>query len=169
MLVTRLSDPNEPIYADSQGSASLLPNGAFLVDYGEIPVMKEFGTSDPDGSDVRWTARFGFDNLVQSYRGYKSEWEGFPSTRPDLAVEDDDNGCFSGYVSWNGATNVEAWIIHEGQVEDGLSYVGRIGYKGFETRFTVSQPCVQVVAVVCGQASTRSAVVCSASNKTSDG
>ena len=169
MLVARFSDPNDPIYADSQGSVSLLPNGAFLVDYGEIPVVKEFGMSVASSSDVRWTARFGFDNSVQSYRGYKTEWQGYPSTRPDLAVEEDGNGCFAGYVSWNGATHVEEWIVLEGLVEGGLSYVGRIGYRGFETGFTVGGPCVQVVAVVYGEASTRSAVVCSASNKTSDG
>ena len=167
MVINSLSDPDEPIYSDSQGSNSLLPNGNFLVDYGQISVIKEFGTTDIIGGRVRWSARFGFDNLVQSYRAYKAEWQGFPSTSPDLAVEEDGNGCHAAYVSWNGATNVEEWVVYEGRVEDRLSQVGSVGYKGFETRFVVGKPCVQVGAVLSGKISTKSGVVCTFSNKTS--
>ena len=164
-----LSDPDDPIYSDSQGSSTILPNGDIFLGYGQIPVLKEFGPSDPSGGDVRWTARFGFNNLVQSYRGFKMEWQGFPTTRPDLVVEGDGNGCQGGYVSWNGATSVEEWIVYEGLVEDKLSQVGRIRYGGFETHFGAHQPCVQVAAVVRGQVSSRSSVVCAFSNSSKRG
>ena len=166
VVLEHLSDPVESIYSDSQGSTSLLANGNFLVDYGEIPVIKEFGPSSSNGSSVRWTARFGLDNLVQSYRGYKSDWQGFPTTSPDLAVEEDSNGCRAGYVSWNGATNVHEWVVYEGRVKSKLSEVGRVGNKGFETQFTVAQPCVQVAAMVDGIISTKSGIVCAFSNET---
>ena len=155
-----LSDPDDPIYSDSQGSTTVLPNGDVFLGYGQISVLKEFGPSDPSGGDVRWTARFGFNNLVQCYRGFKTEWQGLPTTSPDLVVEEDGNGCRGGYVSWNGATSVEEWIVYEGVDEDKLSQVGRIMYEGFETQFGVDQPCVQVAAVVRGQVSSRSSVVC---------
>lgn len=169
VVIDYLSDPNESIYSDSQGATTFLSNGDIFMGYGEITVLKEFGPSDPSGADVRWTARFGFDNLVQSYRGFKTEWQGFPITSPDLVVEEDGNGCRAGYVSWNGATNVREWVVYEGLAEDRLSQVSRIGYEGFETQFTVGQPCVQVAAIVNGELSTRSSVVCSFSNKTIHG
>ena len=106
---------------------------------------------------------------MQSYRGFKSDWQGFPTTSPDLAVAEDSNGCRTGYVSWNGATDVQEWVVYEGQQPEGqLSQVGRVGFEGFETEFPVGQPCVQVAAVVNGEVSSRSGVACS-SNKTSHG
>ena len=164
-----LSDPNDHIYSGSQGSTTLLPNGNFFLQYGEIPVVKEFTCSGPNGSAVPWTARFGLDNLVQSYRGFKSDWRGFPTTSPDLALGDDGNGCRAAYVSWNGATDVQAWVVFEGRTEGGLSRVGTVGYKGFETQFWVGEPCVQVAAVVDGVISARSGVVCSFANDTLHG
>lgn len=131
--------------------------------------MKEFGPSDPSGGDVRWTARFGFNNLVQSYRGFKTKWQGFPTTRPDLFVEKNGNGCQRGYVSWNGATSVEDWIVYEGGAEDKLSQVRRLRYEVFETQFGVDQPCVQVAAIVGGQVCSKSSVVCAFSNSTRRG
>ena len=169
VLLDYLTDPKELLYSGSQGSNSLLPNGNFLLEYGQIPVMKEFGPSGPNSSDVRWTARFGLDNLVQSYRGYKSNWQGFPTSTPDLAVEEGSNGCRVGYVSWNGATNVQAWVVYEGRAEDRLSQVDKVGNKGFETQFLAGQPCVQVAAIVKGEVSTRSSVVCSFTNQTRRG
>lgn len=109
------------------------------MDYGEIPVMKEFSSSNRTGSTVRWTGRFGLDNLVQSYRGIKVEWQGFPTTSPSLVVEEDGKGRLAGYVSWNGATNVEEWAIYEGWAHDKLSQVSRVGYQRFETEFTVDR------------------------------
>lgn len=143
MVINDLSDPNDPIYSDSLGSNTYLPNGDIFVDYGEVPVMKEFSSSNRTGGTVRWTWRFGLDNLMQSYRGFKVECQGFPTTSPDLVVEEDGKGRLAGYVSWNGATNVEEWVIYEGWAHDKLSQVSRVGYQGFETEFRVDRTCAQ--------------------------
>ena len=144
-----LSDPSDPIYDDSQGSTELLGNGNIFLDYGQIPVIKEFGPNSPAGADIRWSARFGADNLVQSYRGFKQEWHATPKGSPNLTVikATDTNGCSTGYVSWNGATDVTAWNIYEGDSKAELYFVGQIGYRGFETKFSVGKPCVQAVAL----------------------
>lgn len=168
MVLEILSDPDDPIYSESQGSTTLLPDGASIVGYGQIPVLKEFRHDYSSGRDVvLWTGRFGFDNIVQSYRGIKARWQGFPTTSPDLVVEKNGIGCYVGYVSWNGATNVETWVVYEGRAADRLPHVRQIGYEGFETQFTVGQPCVQVVATVQGEVSARSSVVCHFANETS--
>ena len=123
--------------------------------------MREFGTSDPSGTDLRWSARFGPDNLVQSYRAYKQEWHGRPTTVPSLVVDfgHSVNECSIGYVSWNGATDVTAWAIFQGQSADRLTETRRVDYHGFETEFAVSRDCVQVAAIVDGVL-TGSNVVC---------
>ncbi|KAL8784408.1 MAG: hypothetical protein Q9195_009053 [Heterodermia aff. obscurata] len=155
-----LSDPSNPIYAASQGSFSILPNGNIFMGYGEIAVLKEYGPNSSSGAgDVRWTARFGADNLVQSYRGFKAEWHATPKTKPSLAVESAAGGCGKGYVSWNGATDVEAWAIYEGEQPGSLREVGRVGFKGFETSFGVASAFVQVGAVVGGEVVRRSEAV----------
>lgn len=161
VVLEYLSDPAAPIYADSQGSTQLLDNGNIFMDFGEIAVLKEFGPNHPSGNDVRWTARFGADNLVQSYRGYKQQWHATPKTSPSLVVKSGRaNDCPTGYVSWNGATDVSHWKIYEGPTRNSLSYVGQVGYRGFETKFTVGQACVQAVAWVSGQVAGKSNVAC---------
>ncbi|KAK3172027.1 hypothetical protein OEA41_004111 [Lepraria neglecta] len=155
VVLKDLSDPTDPIYADSQGSTEILPNGNTLMDYGQIPVLKEYGP----GADVRYTARFAADDLVQSYRGFKHEWHATPTTNPSLVVEK--NGTRgAGYVSWNGATEVTAWAVYEGPSKRELGFVGRVGYKGFETMFGVAEKCVQVVALVGGKTGAKSNVAC---------
>lgn len=123
--------------------------------------MKEYGPHDPSGSDVRWTARFGADNLVQSYRGFKAEWHGRPTTSPSLVVIASSNGSAAGYVSWNGATDVEGWKVSEGHSAGELSFVRNLGHGGFETQFEVAQRCVQVAAIVGGVQGAKSNVACS--------
>ena len=121
--------------------------------------MREFGPNDPSGNDLRWQARFGSDNLVQSYRVYKHKWNGKPKTAPNLVVDFDVGGCSTGYVSWNGATDVSVWTISEGRVGGPLVQTRKVEFKGFETKFPVSEVCVQVAAVVGGE-STKSNLVC---------
>ncbi|CAF9924088.1 hypothetical protein IMSHALPRED_006095 [Imshaugia aleurites] len=160
VVLEQLSDPADPIHADSQGSTEFLPNGNIFMDYGEIAVLKEFGPDHSSGNDVRWTARFVADNLIQSYRGYKQVWHATPKTPPSLVIEPGASGsCSTGYVSWNGATDVDHWKIHEGSSESSLS-LATVGYMGFETKFNVGQTCVQAVAITNGRAVGTSNVAC---------
>ena len=159
-LLRYLSDPAQVVYAESQGSTQLLPNGNVLLDYGQIPLLKEYGPG-PTGK-VRWTARLGLDNRVQSYRGFKQEWHAKPSSSPNLVVKPGNvsDGCATGYVSWNGATDVTAWEIWEGRSKGQLSRVNRVGYRGFETRFVVKGKCAQAVALEGKQITGKSNVAC---------
>lgn len=157
-LLEHLEDTSDLIYADSQGAYTFLPSPenptAQFIGYGQIPVMREYGLAT-DGSDLRWQARFGADNLVDSYRAFKSIWHARPKSSPKLLVA---NG--TAYVSWNGATDVESWEVSEGSSMDSLSVVGYAAYAGFETAFNSTATCVQVGAV--GDCERKSSeVVCS--------
>ena len=135
--------------------------------YGLDPVLKEYGPADPvTGNAVRWSARYGIDGRVQSFRAFKAEWHGRPMTKPSLVVlppAAGKGGCATGYVSWNGATDVEGWAVSTGDTASALAVVGKVRYMGFETGFVVGGNCVQVTAVVAGkvkQQDGRSDVVC---------
>ena len=154
-----LSDASDPLVSVSQGSHLILSNGNSFGGYGQIPVMREFGPNEPLGGDLRWSARFGPDNIVQSYRAFKQVWHGYPTTLPSLVVDFDGDGCGTAYASWNGATDVSAWAVFEGPDKDHLSGTGQVGQLGFETKFGVEGPCVQVAATVKGKV-TRSDAVC---------
>ncbi|KAI4215954.1 MAG: hypothetical protein LQ351_001450 [Letrouitia transgressa] len=160
-VVQYLSDLTEPIYDESQGSMQILENRNVFLDFGQIPVMKEFSPGYPSSSAVRWTARFGQDNRVQSYRGFKQQWHATPSYRPSLVVKQNESaGCVTGYVSWNGATDVTAWEIWEGANQKYLSKTGRIHRRGFETKFHLKETCAQAVALRGEKVASKSRVAC---------
>lgn len=136
----------EGLYADSQGSYETdLGNGNQLLSYGPIPVIREFGPA-AEGSPLLWEGRFGPDNALQTYRAFKQEWHGTPKDwGPSLVVE----GA-KGYVSWNGATDIEAWHVYEGDCAYQLKPVAKALKRGFETVFAITAEkgsCVQVAAV----------------------
>jgi len=160
-LLKRRLQNDQPLFADSQGSyQASLSNGNQFVTFGQLPLMKEYGPA-VDGSDLRWTARAGPDGLTQLYRGFKKEWHATPSYPPSLVVLPSNETQHHGYVSWNGATDVTGWNVYEGESDEKLFHVGRVGFRGFETRFDVAcwARYVQVGAVVNGTEVKRSDVV----------
>lgn len=165
-LTRRLAN-SPPLFADSQGSyIPDLSNGNQLTTFGQIPLLKEYGPAT-DGSDVRWTGRVGPDNEVQVYRGFKEVWHATPSTTPSLVVLPNNSSAgggksYYGYVSWNGATDLTGWNVYLGESKSRLHHVGKVGYRGFETRYDVAcwAKYVQVGAVVNGTEAKRSDVVC---------
>jgi hypothetical protein len=66
--VRKYWDATEPVFAQSQGSYQNLTNGHVLLQHGATPKIEEL---DEQGALVM-RARFGFDNRLQSYRGYKA-------------------------------------------------------------------------------------------------
>ncbi|TVY91723.1 hypothetical protein LAWI1_G003312 [Lachnellula willkommii] len=133
-LLQNLFDPNEILYVETQGAFNSLPNGNTFMDYGQLPVMKEYG---PDG-DVRMTIQFGdvnsTESTAESYRGYRLEWDAVPTgTSPALVVQ---NGIL--YMSWNGATNITSWAISTGSSADTLHKWKNVTSTGFETNATLA-------------------------------
>ena len=131
--------------------------------YGAYAVVEEYGpkedTSDDTQGHVRWSAAFGYGDLVSSYRVFKQEWHATPASKPCLVVSraapnDTLNQCagnstWRGYVSWNGATDVTGWLVYAGTSNATLKAAGTAKKEGFETEFVVPQGAafVQVGAV----------------------
>ncbi|KAI7352292.1 hypothetical protein KC336_g22452, partial [Hortaea werneckii] len=122
----------------------------------------------------------GYESLPRSetalsYRAFKQEWIGCPRTRPDVVVERHphqqhqqrshqsawEEGPGEGvtvYVSWNGATEVEAWEIyggggsyggHSSHAQDAtkLSHLATIPKRGFESSAFIDDESVEMVQV----------------------
>ncbi|KAL9053258.1 MAG: hypothetical protein Q9162_004866 [Coniocarpon cinnabarinum] len=165
-LLRHIETPSSPLSVKSQGSyIADLENGNQLIGYGQIPVVREYGPAT-DGSDLRWEARFGVDNIVQNYRAFKETWHATPAAWDPVLVLGkipSESGCSSGagFVSWNGATDVAAWDVYGGSTNESLELLGQVAKRGFETVFNVPRSgCVQVEAVQEGQGIRRSNIAC---------
>ncbi|KAJ5771883.1 hypothetical protein N7520_002412 [Penicillium odoratum] len=167
-LETDFYDHKYPVSSAAEGSFTPLDNGNTLMGYGDEPFIKEYG---PNG-DVRWSAQFAKKNLGQTYRVFKQEWSATPYYRPSLVVdtisaEDTLSQCagtsstLRGYVSWNGATDVEKYEVYAGDSANSLRSLGEVEKKGFETQFSLpaGTKVVQVGAVQSGRVVRKSNVV----------
>lgn len=143
-----MSNSGHEIFVYSQGANNFLPNGNSFVGYGAIPYMEEYS---PKG-ELLWSARFSFDrqlNTSSSYRAFKSDWHATPNaTIPSLIFQAADatdplaqcagSSKLRGYVSWNGATDINAWNVYLGNSTDQMEMQYSVPKKGFETVFAIS-------------------------------
>lgn len=113
-LVKNLTDPIDPLYVQTQGAFTPLPNGNVFMGYGQVPKTKEYG---PKG-DVRMEVQFGYMNpsiTTISYRAFKIVWDSVPAADP---IAFGLNGM--AYMSWNGARNISHWDVYEGTTAENL-------------------------------------------------
>lgn len=139
LLDQTFTDPNYEILSTSQGSYQTLPNGNVVLGYGFNGVMAEFS---PDGEllcDVYLQPASTFTSgNVQSYRNLKFNWTGLPTYPPDLVLEKSRL-----YMSWNGATEVDTWLLvgsdtdHDAPSERDIQDAIVVGKTGFETVYQI--------------------------------
>ncbi|ODM15037.1 hypothetical protein SI65_09532 [Aspergillus cristatus] len=104
-----LSDSDDVIHSVSQGSYQLLSQESqhVFMGYGSISKVKEF---DADNNAV-FTAQFGVDNQVASYRGFKCPWKATPFWKPAVVVQRPSSDTADVFMSWNGATEYDNWVV----------------------------------------------------------
>ncbi|KAI6817162.1 hypothetical protein KC340_g14750 [Hortaea werneckii] len=185
-LQTQYLNTSGPIYTTAQGNYQPLPNGNVFLGHGWIPIFEEFSSEGEILSTIQFghagtlpaEEGGGYESLPRSetalsYRAFKQEWIGCPLTRPDVVVERHrqqqhqqwshqsawGEGSGEGvtvYVSWNGATEVEAWEIYGGRgmgsrshAQDGtkLSHLATIPKKGFESSAFIDDESIEMVQV----------------------
>lgn len=184
-LQTRYLNTSGPIYATAQGNYQPLPNGNVFLGHGWIPIFEEFSPEGEVVSTIQFghagtlppEEGGGYESLPRSetalsYRAFKQEWIGCPRAKPDVVVErheqqhwSHESSCQGGscggvtvYVSWNGATEVDAWEIyggrkgggrssHGGREEQKLSHLATVPKKGFESAALIDDESVEVVQV----------------------
>ncbi|KAL1795100.1 hypothetical protein ACET3X_006916 [Alternaria dauci] len=117
----------------------------FMLGYGSQPFFTEL---DHQGN-ILLDVQFGKSNVVNAYRAYRQQWEGKPSTKPDVHWDQDGSTAF---FSWNGATEVESWVVCTANASDSRTWNNLTVARrtGFETTIDLSD--VQLEGFVRGKA-----------------
>ncbi|OJJ85900.1 arylsulfotransferase family protein [Aspergillus glaucus CBS 516.65] len=104
-----LSDSDDVIHSVSQGSYQLMSEESqhVFMGYGSISKVKEFDANN----NAVFTAQFGVDNEVASYRGYKCPWKATPFWKPAAVVQRPSSDVADVFMSWNGATEYDNWAV----------------------------------------------------------
>jgi len=130
-LVKAYVNPNKTLLAPAQGNTLKLPEGNWLMGYGNLPNFTEHnaaGTVLLDGE---------LGPNVQDFRTYLSSWSGQPTTSPAIVTKR--NGAsVTVLTSWNGATNVASWQIIGGNSLSALVPLATVPKSGFQTTASVT-------------------------------
>ncbi|WVQ98406.1 hypothetical protein IAU59_005529 [Kwoniella sp. CBS 9459] len=123
----------------SQGSIQLMSNGNWLLGWGQTPFFSEYDSS----GTLLSSAQFGVGN-VQGYRVLSSNWTGYPTTTPSVAVVNNaSTSQYDIYVSWNGATEVVQWVLTgstgPSSASSSSTTLNQVQKTTFETLFSINQ------------------------------
>ncbi|KAJ4393227.1 hypothetical protein N0V93_002435 [Gnomoniopsis smithogilvyi] len=144
-------DPAHPKLASSQGSMQMMDDtGNVLVDYGFLPAWTEFSPAGDVLCDVHLAPSIIWKlGMVTSYRAFKTtQWVGRPRYAPKTHHRPADGIL---YVSWNGATEIENWVLQgaewEGVHDEIFEDVDVQMKEGFEASFGITDDMPQYLRV----------------------
>jgi len=127
-LIRAVQHPT-PLVAGSQGNLQVLPDGNWLVGWGEEPYVSEYGPAGQLLFDAHLPAAY------ESYRAYRQQWSGQPTGSPAVAYVPSPapGGDGTLYASWNGASGVASWRVLAGSTPATLAPLSSAAKAGFET------------------------------------
>jgi hypothetical protein len=114
--------------APAEGNVDLLPNGDQLVGWGQAPFITEFNSKGQEVFDAH------FNSFNATYRAFRAEWTGTPTTLPAAAAKTS-GGKTTVWASWNGSTALSKWRVLGGSSAKSLKSVGGGAKSSFETSF----------------------------------
>jgi hypothetical protein len=129
--------------AGSQGNVQALPDGDWMVGWGQAGYLSEVSAS----GQVLFNAHLPPD--WESYRTFVLPWSGHPANPPAVAAVASP-GAYGGmtvYASWNGATEVASWRVLAGSSSTSLNPAGSAAKTSFETAIPLAAPAGPYVAV----------------------
>ncbi len=148
--MTRREEHRNPLVAGSQGNVQALPDGDWMIGWGEAGYSSEVDAA----GRVLFNAHL--PPSWESYRTYVLPWSGQPPQPPAIAVAPA-KGAHGGttpadgrttvYASWNGATAVSSWRVLAGVSPAGLAPVADAPRAGFETAIALPTSAGPYVAV----------------------
>jgi hypothetical protein len=117
----------DPVFTLFAGSARQTDNGNVLLGYGSAGRMVEFAGGEPVFTGT-------FPQGTYSYRAIRTDWTGTPATKPRVEWRGPDTVA----MSWNGATEVDAWRIETGASRRTLTEADTVDRSGFVTTAEVA-------------------------------
>jgi hypothetical protein len=116
-----------PLVAPSQGNLQALPDGNWLVGWGQEPYFSEYSPSGTLLLDGHLPTSY------QSFTVLKFPWSARPAQPPAAVVGRTAAGGLLVRASWNGATDVATWRVLGGVSPHSLSALATAPRAGFET------------------------------------
>jgi hypothetical protein len=132
-LTKAFTNPTHKLLAVAQGNMQGLPEGDWLMGYGNYPNFTEYSSS----GEVLLDGTLG--KGVQNFRTYLSQWSGHP-TGPPALVAARSGTSVTLHTSWNGATDVASWQLLAGESPGALVPFATVPKSGFETSATLATP-----------------------------
>ncbi|KAJ1337523.1 arylsulfate sulfotransferase [Microdochium nivale] len=135
------------VQAWAQGGVQILPGGGAMIGWGTVPSFTEVDSAGQTVLDVQlspWETAVGGRHGASVYRVYKHDYRAYPPWGPSVAMR---RG--TAYVSWNGATEVDAWEVLGGSDPRNLTAQGiRMPRAGFETAIAIPDAVGRQLVVV---------------------
>ncbi|KAI8624163.1 ASST-domain-containing protein [Xylariaceae sp. FL1651] len=129
----------------SRGGTQRTPKGNTLIAWGQNPMYTEYTAEGELVMDIQRGQVLEMDHgivPVIAYRAWKADWVGKPTWPPSIAAKSEGN-ITSIYVSWNGATEVDSYVLLASNNISSLNGKDSItavsGRNGFETSFQLSE------------------------------
>lgn len=143
-LAASFEHPTPPLLAASQGDFQPLPGGDWFVGWGQEPFISEYSPQGQLLFDAHLPATY------QSYTALRFPWSGQPSQPSALVLRPGSHSGLIAYVSWNGATAVQAWRVLGGPSVHRLALMMSVSRAGFETPIALGGAPRYVVAQALG-------------------
>ncbi len=121
-----------PLVSGSQGNVQALPDGDWMVGWGQAGYLSEVNAAGQLLFNARLPPEW------ESYRTYVLPWSGQPAEPPAVAYVPAP-GAAGGvlYASWNGATDVASWRVLAGSTPATLTPLAGAARTGFETAISL--------------------------------
>ncbi len=136
-LVKAFTNPTKTLLAPAQGNLLKLPEGNWLMGYGNLPNFTEYNAA----GEVLLDGELGQN--VQDFRTYLSPWSGHPTTTPAIVAKRN-GSSITVLTSWNGATEVASWQLLAGSSPSSLTALATVPKSGFQTDATLTSSATYV-------------------------
>ncbi len=130
-------NPTKTLLAPAQGNMLSLPEGNWLMGYGNLPNFTEYNAA----GEVLLDGTLGPN--VQDFRTYLSPWSGHPSSPPAITAKRNGSSV-TVLTSWNGATEVASWQVLAGASPSSLTALATVPRSGFQTQATLTSSAAYV-------------------------
>ena len=156
-LVGQIVQPSDQPETTSQGSVQSLPNGNVVVGWGSTGTFSEYNpagelllqdTPPPPYGTVTLPNGQTIPNAWSTYRVFKEEWTGTPSTPPTVAVHPTSTNHWTISAAWNGATGLSRWLVLAGPDELHLTPAAIAPWNGLVTPIALTGTNIRFVRVI---------------------
>ena len=156
-LVRQIVQPSDQPETGSQGSVQSLPDGNVIVGWGSSGTFSEYDAAGnlllddslpPPTGTVTLPNGQTVPNAWSTYRVFKEQWTGQPSTPPAAAVQPASADQWTVSAAWNGATELSRWLVLAGRDRFDLRPVALTAWNGLITPISITGNNIRYVRVI---------------------